>query len=305
MSVTYNPTYIKIGDLIATNRKLQGYTQEEFAHIIGISIRALSKIENGYNLPSLSTASLIDSLLNISIMDLLRMFTNNPEQKISILYNEYNLALNNRNMKNLNKIYNDVETLSSLVSKNSIRYKKYLFIKSWHLINSGDIVKAYQTLEAAYKVQIIKSEENRILNYKIYLLRESIAPDLETSIDGIERVAKLSMDNLIRKSSELQNYPELRMKYLYNSLIIKMENLEDYSMNPYILIPLLQIALKLNSYTTYFQTIFYRGILNYYNGTTYFYLDIDEALAYFYIQKNQVFFDSNVDFLRKTILKTY
>ena len=84
-----------------------------------------------------------------------------------------------------------------------------------------------------------------------------------------------------------------------------MENLEDYSMNPYILIPLLQIALKLNSYTTYFQTIFYRGILNYYNGTTYFYLDIDEALAYFYIQKNQVFFDSNVDFLRKTILKTY
>ena len=296
---------VELGIVISDRRKKFGYNQIEFSELIGISVRALSKIENGYNIPSLKTASLIDSFLDINIMNLLKTFSHTPEQKISILYKEYNLALNNRDMENLIDIYKEVEKLSSLVNKDSIQYKKYLFIKSWHLINSGDIVKAYENLKAAYKIQIIKSEENRILNYKIYLLKESIAPDLETSIDGIERVAKLSMDNLIRKSSELQNYPELRMKYLYNSLIIKMENLEDYSMNPYILIPLLQIALKLNSYTTYFQTVFYRGMINYYNGTTYFYLDIDEALEYFYIQDNQVFFDSNVDLLRKTILKTY
>lgn len=302
---TQDPMAVELGNVISATRKKRGYSQEEFAYLIGISVRALSKIENGYNIPSLKTASLIDSFLDINSIDLVNTFSDNPEQKISLLYNEYNLSLNNREMSNLINIYKDVEKLSSLVNKDSIQYKKYLFIKSWHLINSGDITNAYENLKAAYNIQINKSEENRVLNYKIYLLKESIAPDLETSIDGIERVANLAMDNLIRKSSELQDYPELRMKYLYNSLIIKMENLEDYSMNPYILIPLLQIALKLNSYTTYFQTIFYRGIINYYNGTTYFYIDIDEALEYFYIQKNQVFFDSNVDFLRKTILKTY
>lgn len=302
---TQDPIAVELGNVISATRKKRGYSQEEFAYLIGISVRALSKIENGHNLPSLSTASLIDSFLDINIINILKKFTDNPEQKISLLYNEYNLSLNNREMSNLNIIYKEIENLSRLVSKNSIQYKKYLFIKSWHLINSGDITNAYENLKAAYNIQINKSEENRVLNYKIYLLKESIAPDLETSIEGIERVANLAMDNLIRKSSELQDYPELRMKYLYNSLIIKMENLEDYSMNPYILIPLLQVALKLNSYTTYFQTIFYRGIINYYNGTTFFYIDIDEALEYFYIQKNQVFFDSNVDFLRKTILKTY
>lgn len=296
---------VELGNVISDRRKKFGYNQIEFSELIGISVRALSKIENGYNIPSLKTASLIDSFLDINIMNLLKTFSHTPEQKISILYKEYNLALNNRDMENLIDIYKEVEKLSSLVSKNSIQYKKYLFIKSWHLINSGDITNAYENLKAAYNIQINKSEENRVLNYKIYLLKESIAPDLETSIEGIERVAKLAMDNLIRKSSELKDYPELRMKYLYNSLIIKMENLEDYSISPHIVIPLLQTALKLNNYTTYFQTIFYRGMINYYNGTTYFYLDIDEALEYFYIQDNQVFFDSNVDLLRKTILKTY
>ena len=302
---TQDSIAVELGNVISDRRKKFGYNQIEFAELIGISVRALSKIENGYNISSLKTASLIDSLLDIDIMDFLKTFIYTPEQKISILYHEYNLALNNRDMKNLIDIYKEVEKLSSLVNTDSIYYKKYLFIKSWHLINSSDIVNAYETLEAAYKIQIIKSEENRILNYKIYLLKESIAPDLETSIDGIERVAKLAMANLISKSSELKDYPELRMKYLYNSLIIKMENLEDYSINPNIIIPLLQTALKLNNYTTYFQTIFYRGIINYYSGTNYFYLDIDQALAYFYIQDNQVFFDSNVDLLRNTILKTY
>lgn len=113
------------------------------------------------------------------------------------------------------------------------------------------------------------------------------------------------MDNLIRESSELKDYPELRMKYLYNSLIIKMENLEDYSMNSNIIITLLQIALKLNSYTTYFQTIFYRGMIKYYNANSNFYLDLDEALTYFYIKQNYTFFDSNVNLLKENILIDY
>ena len=95
------------------------------------------------------------------------------------------------------------------------------------------------------------------------------------------------------------------MKYLYNALIIKIENLEDYSINNNIMSPLLQTALELNNYTIYFQTVFYRGVINYYNGNTYFYLDIDEALTYFYIKENFTFFDSNVNLLRETIFKEY
>ena len=183
-----DPMAVELGNVISDRRKKFGYNQIEFSELIGISVRALSKIENGYNIPSLKTASFIDSFLDINIMNLLKTFSNTPEQKISILHNEYNLALNNRGMENLIDIYKEVEKLSSLVNKDSIQYKKYLFIKSWHLINTGDIVNAYQTLEAAYKIQIIRSEENKILNYKIYLLKESIAPDLETSIEAIERL---------------------------------------------------------------------------------------------------------------------
>lgn len=198
-----------------------------------------------------------------------------------------------------------MESLSKQVIRNSIQYKKYLFIKSWHYINSDNILNAYETLNAAYRIQIANSEENKILDYKIYLLKESIAPDLENSLEDIEKIANNSINNLMNRTNRLGSYPDIKMKYLYNALIIKIENLEDYSINNNIMSPLLQTALELNNYTIYFQTVFYRGLINYYNGNTYFYLDIDEALTYFYIKKNYTFFDSNVNLLRETIFKEY
>ena len=203
MSVKYNPIYVKIGKVISTNRRLKGYNQEEFVHIIDISLRALSKIENGYKLPSLSTASMIDSFLDIKIMDLLRTFNDNPELKISILYNEYNISMNNRNDSKLIKIYQEMESLSKQVSRNSIQYKKCLFIKSWHYINSANILNAFKTLSAAYTIHIANSEENKIIDYKIYLLKESIAPDLQTSLKDIEKIANNSINNLTNRTNRL------------------------------------------------------------------------------------------------------
>ena len=295
----------EIGESISVNRKQKGYSQEDFSYIIGISRRSLSKIENGHSYPSLITTSLIDEFLDMSIADIIKSSSTNPSLHLSMLYSQFLYYLDNRDHNKIIKIYKLMDDLIRYIPTNSLEYKKYLFTKSWvHIINN-EISSAYETLTLAYSLRIKNNEDEKILNYKIFLLKESIAPDLEDSSEKIDEVAYNSINNLIKKSKELDTYPDLKMKYLYNALVIKIGNLEDYHVNFDLLTDIIDLSITNRHLTTYFQTLFYRGIINYYNDIDHFYLDIDEALAYFCIQKNQVFFDSNVDFLRKTILKTY
>lgn len=295
----------EIGESISLNRKLKGYNQENFAYILGISRRSLSKIENGHTYPSLITTSLIDEFLDISITDIIKSCSTNPNLHIRMLYSQFLYYLDNRNHNKICHIYELMDELISHIPTNSLEYKKYLFTKSWIYIINNHISSAYDTLTLAYNISINNTEDQKVLDYKIFLLKESIAPDLEYSSSKIDHVAQSSIRNLKEKVKELDTYPDLKMKYLYNTLVIKIGNLKDYSNDLDLLTSILDLSVKNHHLTTYFQTLFYRGMINYYNGNTYFYLDIDEALTYFYISENYDFFNSNVNLLRKTIFKEY
>lgn len=58
---------IKIGRFIAEMRKQQHYTQREFADILGISDKTVSKWETGNGLPELSFMQPICEILKINL----------------------------------------------------------------------------------------------------------------------------------------------------------------------------------------------------------------------------------------------
>lgn len=295
----------EIGESISVNRKLKGYSQEDFSYMIGISRRSLSKIENGHSYPSLITTSLIDEFLDISIADIIKSSSDNPSLHLSMLYSQFLYYLDNRDHNKISQIYNLMDNLISYIPTNSLEYKKYLFTKSWvHIIND-EISSAYEALTLAYNLNINNTEDEEILDYKIFLLKESIAPDLEDSSEKIDEVAHISIIKLKEKAEELDIYPDLKMKYLYNALVIKIGNLKDYTTDFDLLTAILDLSITNHHLMTYFQTLLYRGIINYYNNSSNFYLDIDEALTYFYIKENNVFFDLNVNLLRNTIFKEF
>ena len=303
MNYKFDKIRSEIGESISFNRKLKGYSQEEFSYMLGISRRSLSKIENGHNYPSLVTTSLIDEFLDMSIADIIKTSSTNPSLHLSMLYSQFLYYLDNRDHNKIIQIFKLMSELIRYIPTKSLEYKKYLFTKSWvHIINN-EISSAYETLTLAYNLKINNTEDQKILDYKIFLLKESIAPDLEDSSEKIDEVAHSSIRKLKEKAEELDAYPDLKMKYLYNALVIKIGNLKDYNIDFDLLTAILDLSMTNNHLMTYFQTLFYRGIINYYNGNTHFYLDIDEALTYFYIKENYTFFDSNVNLLRNTIFK--
>jgi len=62
---------MNIGNQIASLRKQNGFTQEELAEKLGISAQAISKWENGLNLPETAMLPLLSKILNSSIDSIL------------------------------------------------------------------------------------------------------------------------------------------------------------------------------------------------------------------------------------------
>ena len=61
----------KIGSCIANARKKAGFTQEELAEKCGVSVQAVSKWENGHNLPDIENLMQIAELTNTTYSVLL------------------------------------------------------------------------------------------------------------------------------------------------------------------------------------------------------------------------------------------
>ena len=59
-----------LGARIKELRHKQGYTQEEFAEIINVAPRHISRIENGVNTPSIETLDRIAHVFNVEMKDL-------------------------------------------------------------------------------------------------------------------------------------------------------------------------------------------------------------------------------------------
>ena len=61
----------KIGEFIATRRKMLGYTQDDLGNVLGISGKAISKWERGLSCPDVSLINRIAVELKVSIAQLL------------------------------------------------------------------------------------------------------------------------------------------------------------------------------------------------------------------------------------------
>ena len=59
-----------IGARIRELRHSEKYTQEEFAEIINVAPRHISRIENGVNMPSIETLEKIANVFNLELRDL-------------------------------------------------------------------------------------------------------------------------------------------------------------------------------------------------------------------------------------------
>lgn len=94
-----------LGAQIRKLRKNRKYTQEQFAEMVGIDTKNISKIENGINYPSAQTLSAIAKALEVEEYELF-LFKN----KISyeIMRNTVIQAMDNKqNILYLYKIIND------------------------------------------------------------------------------------------------------------------------------------------------------------------------------------------------------
>ena len=61
----------KIGEFIKKIRKDNHLTQKEFAELFGVTYQAVSKWENGLNIPDIATLKEISKKFNVDINDLL------------------------------------------------------------------------------------------------------------------------------------------------------------------------------------------------------------------------------------------
>lgn len=79
----------QIGAFIATNRKKKGLTQEQLGEKLGVSIKTISRWENGNYMPDLSLLEPLSKELEISLNELLT--GEEIEQEKVIEYTEQNL----------------------------------------------------------------------------------------------------------------------------------------------------------------------------------------------------------------------
>lgn len=101
-----------IGSKISEQRKKIGMTQEELAEIIGVSVQAISKWENGWNLPDIENLNRISEALKISLSSLLNDKNNDVDFEMrDRIFNENNMYTK---MKTIAQLENLPNTLSAL-----------------------------------------------------------------------------------------------------------------------------------------------------------------------------------------------
>lgn len=84
--------------------------------------------------------------------------------------------------------------------------------------------------------------------------------------------------------------------------MISIENLEDFNKSVKYLVQLIKISSIQNHLVTYYQSVFYRGLVNYSKGFKDYYLDFDNSLMYFFVSGNDDFFKHNTMLIRNKII---
>jgi len=72
-----------LGERIREFRKAKGYTQEQLAELVGVEPRHISRIEGGYNSPSIERLAKISGALEVPIKELFDyMHLNDSEDRL-------------------------------------------------------------------------------------------------------------------------------------------------------------------------------------------------------------------------------
>lgn len=296
MKYTFDYKKIAIGDYIRQHRKLAGLSQEKLACLLGTSTRSLSNVENGYAYPSFKLVYKLNNLLKINLIEYFSSVDNDPLFVFISLYEQYLHYLETREYDKLHKLFEKIDFQRIDIAKDTIYYKQLLFVEGIKYLINKDNEKCYESLSKAYNLKLPKPKRSKDLDYRILLLIESIAPTLEKNSGEIAEISIISINKLENTLNELKDYPYLKMRYLYNILTIKVENINDYDVRD-IFPEILALSLNFNCLDIYYQSIFYRGLFKKYKNDQYFYNDIDDSLIYFYISSRDDLFEHNIRLL--------
>ena len=100
---------MKVGKAITEARKSKGITQEELASKIGVSAQAVSKWENGHNLPDIENLMKIAELINVPYVSLLCV---DKDEKLLSSLNVRGRIFQEENMYTRMKVVAQTENLS-------------------------------------------------------------------------------------------------------------------------------------------------------------------------------------------------
>lgn len=73
---------LKVGSFIAGQRKLRSLTQKQFADMVGVTDKAVSRWETGKSYPDTETLEKISVIFEVSISDILSGEITKPEKKV-------------------------------------------------------------------------------------------------------------------------------------------------------------------------------------------------------------------------------
>lgn len=126
----------EIGAKIAALRKKQGITQEALAEQVGVSAQAVSKWENGWNLPDYDNLTEIARALNISQTALM-----SDDEKFELVYrsrlfNEDNMFTKIKTLALVDGFENTLKALEFMRKKHSGQFRKIS-----EFVSDGDKVK--------------------------------------------------------------------------------------------------------------------------------------------------------------------
>lgn len=187
----------KVGSFIKKLRQDNNLTQAEFADKLGVTYQAVSKWENGKNIPDIATMKEISNLFNVNIDEIISGKKNNKNNKniiivsiIAILLFIFILLLvihilNNKDNDSFNfKVINT--TCDNFTINGSLAYNKdksYIYISNIDFCGDEDII--YDTIEC-----VLYEKNGDILN-KITSCHMGYNETLKEHLQSV----KLSGDN--------------------------------------------------------------------------------------------------------------
>ncbi len=222
-----------IGKLIKEVRKKNGLTQEKFASKYGVTYQAVSKWENGKNIPDISILKEICKDYNIDINDLFK--ENNPKKKFNkflvvfillilvlLLIFAFYLFLNNKSndfsFRPLSTTCNDFE-LFGTVAYNSSK-------TSIHISNITYCGESNNEKYNKIKCTLYENNNNTKImidsfSYDGEITLEKFLNKVSFNIEQSSKICKIYSDNALNLEIEAQT---LNGKEVFYKIPLKMED---------------------------------------------------------------------------------